>query len=218
MTGTYVAKRLAVFGGTFDPIHIGHLRSAIEVAEHLALDAVHLLPNAQPPHRASPDVSAQQRLHMVQLAVADEPLLGVDARELERDTPSWTIDTLIALRQELHKADQLFFILGWDSFCTLPSWHRWRELLTHCHLVVLQRPDMAVEIPSAMRELINTAQVQQWQDIQGPAGSVFFLQQTPLAVSATGIRALLGQGKSVRYLVPDTVLKFIHTQGLYQSV
>jgi len=213
-----VVKRLAVLGGTFDPIHIGHLRSALEVVEALELDAVHLVPNALPPHKATPNVTALQRLQMVELAIAHEPLLSVDTRELERDKPSWTIDTLVSLRQELAKQDQLFFVLGWDAFCGLPSWHRWTELLEHCHLLVLQRPDAQVEVPAAVQELIESKTVAEWQDIVSPAGSVVFLQQTPLAVSATQIRKLLGEGKNIRYLVPDTVLEFIQTQGLYKPV
>lgn len=213
-----MVKRLAVLGGTFDPIHIGHLRSALEVVEALELDAVHLVPNALPPHKATPNVTALQRLQMVELAIAHEPLLSVDTRELERDKPSWTIDTLVSLRQELAKQDQLFFVLGWDAFCGLPSWHRWTELLEHCHLLVLQRPDAQVEVPAAVQELIESKTVAEWQDIVSPAGSVVFLQQTPLAVSATQIRKLLGEGKNIRYLVPDTVLEFIQTQGLYKPV
>lgn len=213
-----MAKRLAVFGGTFDPVHIGHLRSALEVAQALKLDKVRLVPNALPPHRAAPNVNAQQRLRMVELAIANEPLLSVDARELERDKPSWTIDTLISLRQELAQQEQLFFVLGWDAFCGLPSWHRWTELLDHCHLLVLQRPDVQVDVPAAVQELIDSKVVAKWQDIVSPAGSVVFLQQTPLAVSATQIRKLLSEGKNIRYLVPDTVFEFIQTQGLYQPV
>lgn len=213
-----MAKRLAVFGGTFDPVHIGHLRSALEVAQALKLDKVRLVPNALPPHRAAPNVNAQQRLRMVELAIANEPLLSVDARELKRDKPSWTIDTLISLRQELAQQDQLFFVLGWDAFCGLPSWHRWTELLEHCHLLVLQRPDVQVEVPAAVQELVDSKAVAKWQNIVNPAGSVVFLQQTPLAVSATQIRKLLGEGKNIRYLVPDTVFEFIQTQGLYQPV
>lgn len=176
------------------------------------------MPNALPPHREAPNVSAQQRLHMVELAVANEPLLAVDARELQRDRPSWTIDTLLSLRTELQAGDQLFFILGWDAFCGLPGWQRWRELLDYCHLLVLQRPDMQAQLPQAVEQLIEGKKVACWQDVQGPAGSVLFLRQTPLAISATTIRQLLAEEKSVRYLVPDAVLDFIQTRALYAPV
>ena len=111
-----MAKRIGMLGGTFDPVHIGHLRSALEVAESYALDKLLLVPSARPPHRDTPQVSAQQRLEMVQLAVADVEMLSVDDRELRRDKPSWSIDTLLSLRAELDEQDQLLLILGWDAF------------------------------------------------------------------------------------------------------
>ena len=124
-------RRIGVLGGTFDPVHIGHLRGALEVAETLGLDEVRLVPNFRPPHREAPNSSAQDRLAMVQLAVQDVPPLAVDARELERDRPSYTLDTLESLREELDQQDQIHLIVGWDAFCGLPSWHRWEELLDH---------------------------------------------------------------------------------------
>ncbi len=136
VTDTCVAKRIGMLGGTFDPVHIGHLRSALEVAESYALDKLLLIPSARPPHRETPQVSAQQRLEMVRLAVADVAVLSVDDRELRRDKPSWSIDTLLSLRAELDEQDQLLLILGWDAFCGLPNWHRWSELLDHCHILV----------------------------------------------------------------------------------
>ena len=132
-------RRIGLFGGTFDPVHIGHLRSALETAELLGLDELRLLPAARPPHRETPQVSAQQRLAMVELAVAGVAPLTVDARELARDKPSYTIDTLESLRAELGSEAQLFLMVGWDAFCGLPTWHRWDELLQHCHMLVLQR-------------------------------------------------------------------------------
>jgi nicotinate-nucleotide adenylyltransferase len=131
------ARRIGLLGGTFNPVHIGHLRSAVEVADALQLDELRLIPNARPPHRSAPEVSAQDRLAMVTLAVADAGVLQVDDRELQRDTPSYSIDTLESLRSELAVDDQLFLLLGWDAFCGLPTWQRWDELLQHCHILVL---------------------------------------------------------------------------------
>src|SRR5690606_15909888 len=119
------ARRIGLLGGTFNPVHIGHLRAALEVVEFLRLDELRLVPSARPPHRETPQVSAEQRLAMVALAVADEPALSVDDRELRRDKPSYTVDTLESLRAELAADDQVFLLLGWDAFCGLPSWHRW---------------------------------------------------------------------------------------------
>lgn len=211
------ARRIGVLGGTFDPIHIGHLRSALEVAEVLALDELRLMPNARPPHRGTPQVSAQDRLEMVRCAVEGVPTLSVDARELARDTPSYTIETLELMRAELAASDQLFLLLGWDAFCGLPSWHRWEELLQHCHILVLQRPDADVEPPDALRNLLAARSVSDPQALAGPAGQIAFVWQTPLAVSATQIRQLLASGKSVRFLVPDAVLAYIDAHNLYRA-
>ena len=212
-----MAKRIGMLGGTFDPVHIGHLRSALEVAESYTLDKLLLIPSARPPHRDAPQVSAQQRLDMVRLAVADEGLLSVDDRELCRDKPSWSIDTLLSLRAELDKQDQLLLILGWDAFCGLPSWHRWGELLEHCHIVVLQRPDADIEAPQVLRDLVAAKSVSGPQTLQGPSGQIAFVWQTPLAISATQIRHLLATQRCVRYLVPDSVFKYIYTHRLYQE-
>ncbi|XAE40716.1 nicotinate-nucleotide adenylyltransferase [Pseudomonas alkylphenolica] len=211
------ARRIGVLGGTFDPVHIGHLRSALEVVEVLALDELRLMPNARPPHRDTPQVSAQARLEMVRCAVEGVPTLSVDARELARDTPSYTIETLELMRAELAASDQLFLLLGWDAFCGLPSWHRWEELLQHCHILVLQRPDADVEPPDALRNLLAARSVSDPQALAGPAGQIAFVWQTPLAVSATQIRQLLASGKSVRFLVPDAVLAYIDAHNLYRA-
>lgn len=145
MSKAQAVRRIGILGGTFDPVHIGHLRSALEVAEFMGLDELRLLPNARPPHRDTPQVAAKDRLAMVQSAVQGVPCLSVDSRELARDKPSYTIDTLESIRAELAANDQLFLVLGWDAFCGLPGWHRWEELLQHCHILVLQRPDADVE-------------------------------------------------------------------------
>jgi len=211
------ARRIGILGGTFDPVHVGHLRSAVEVAEALKLDELRLIPSARPPHRRTPQVSAQDRLAMVELAVADADGLVVDDRELQRDTPSYSIDTLESLRRELGATDQLFLLLGWDAFCGLPSWQRWEELLQHCHILVLQRPDADTEAPEALRDLLAARSVNTPSALQGPGGQIAFIWQTPLAVSATQIRVLLASGKSARFLVPDAVLAYIHAHGLYRG-
>ncbi|AYF88573.1 nicotinate-nucleotide adenylyltransferase [Pseudomonas sp. JS3066] len=212
-----MGKRIGLFGGTFDPVHIGHLRSAVEVAEQFGFDELRLIPSARPPHRDSPRVSATQRLEMVQLAVGGVAPLVVDDRELKRERPSWTIETLESLRAELGTDDQLFLLVGWDAFCGLPSWHRWSELLDHCHILVLQRPDADSEAPEDLRDLLAARSAVDPQSLQGAAGQIAFVWQTPLAISATQIRQLLGEGRSVRYLVPDAVLAYIHAHDLYRA-
>ncbi|CAG8869786.1 putative nicotinate-nucleotide adenylyltransferase [Pseudomonas fluorescens] len=210
-------RRIGVLGGTFDPVHIGHLRGALEVAETLVLDELRLTPSARPPHRGKPQVSAKDRLAMVECAVAGVAPLVVDARELQRDKPSYTIDTLELMRAELAADDQVFLLLGWDAFCGLPTWHRWEELLQHCHILVLQRPDADSEPPDALRNLLAARSVSDPLALKGPSGQIAFVWQTPLAVSATQIRQLLASGKSVRFLVPDAVLAYIDAHGLYRA-
>ena len=210
-------RRIGVLGGTFDPVHIGHLRGALEVAETLALDELRLTPSARPPHRDKPQVSAKDRLAMVECAVAGVAPLVVDARELQRDKPSYTIDTLELMRAELAVSDQVFLLLGWDAFCGLPTWHRWEELLQHCHILVLQRPDADSEPPDALRNLLAARSVSDPLALKGSSGQIAFVWQTPLAVSATQIRQLLASGKSVRFLVPDAVLAYIDAHGLYRA-
>ena len=218
VTGSEPApRRIGILGGTFDPVHIGHLRGALEVAESLALDELRLTPSARPPHRDTPQVSAKDRLAMVECAVAGVAPLVVDARELQRDKPSYTIDTLELMRAELAAEDQVFLLLGWDAFCGLPTWHRWEELLQHCHILVLQRPDADSEPPDALRNLLAARSVSDPLALKGPSGQIAFVWQTPLAVSATQIRQLLASGKSVRFLVPDAVLAYIDAHGLYRA-
>ena len=212
-----MVRRVGILGGTFDPVHIGHLRGALEVAELFALDEVRLVPSARPPHRDVPQVSAEDRLAMVRRAVEGVPGLAVDDRELRRERPSYTIDTLESLRSELAADDQLFLVLGWDAFCGLPSWHRWEELLLHCHLLVLQRPDADVEAPDALRNLLAARSVSDPQALCGPGGQIAFVWQTPLEISATQLRERLAQGRSIRFLVPDAVLAYIQAHGLYPA-
>ena len=155
---------------------------------------------------------------MVRLAVEGVPGLAVDERELYRAGPSWTIDTLLSLREELGEQAQLCFILGQDAFAGLSKWHRWQELLQHCHLLVLQRPDMPAGLPAELQALLQQKQVKSPAALQGPSGQVAMIQQTPLAISATAIRQALENGHCIRYLVPDAVHDYIQQHSLYQAV
>ncbi|PTU74092.1 nicotinate-nucleotide adenylyltransferase [Pseudomonas mangrovi] len=212
-----MSRRIGVLGGTFNPVHIGHLRSALEVAEEFAFDELRLIPSARPPHRDAPAVSAEDRLALVRLAVEGIELLQVDDRELQRERPSYSIETLESLRAELGSEVQLFLLLGWDAYCGLPSWHRWQELLDYCHILVLQRPDADSEAPEALRDLQAARSVADPQSMSGPCGEISFVWQTPLAISATRIRQLLASNRSVRFLVPDAVLAYINAHGLYRA-
>lgn len=213
-----VTSKIALLGGTFNPIHIGHLRSAIEVIETLALDELRLIPNALPPHRELPNVSADQRLEMVRIATANIPKLVVDDRELRRNKPSYTIDTLLSIHAELAPNDQLFFVMGWDAFCSLPTWYRWQELLNHCHIIVLQRPYLSVKIPRELKDFLKGKLVADVSCFTKLNGQVLFLQQAVLDISSTQIRQSLAQAKSVQFLVTDKVLSYINEHRLYQGL
>lgn len=207
--------KIGLLGGTFNPIHIGHLRSAIEATELLCLDEMRLIPNSLPPHRQNPSVTAEKRLAMAKLAVEQTPKLTVDDIELRRNKPSYSIDTLEDIKNSLPQTDTLFFILGWDAFCGLPTWHRWQALLNYCHIIVLQRPPLSAKIPHELAIFLQDKLVD-YNQISGQVGQVAYLQQTPLDVSSTIIRTNLAQGKSVQFLLPNNVLDYINQHKLYQ--
>ena len=192
---------LAIFGGTFDPVHLGHLSVAWEAAELLDAE-VRLLPANIPPHRPPPIASAEQRVAMLRAALQGQSRLTLDTRELERDGPSYTIDTLIELRAE-QGARPLVLLIGADAFAGLPSWHRWRELFDVAHIGVLSRPGVEAVLPDELQREIADRRVDKaaaWR--HAPAGKVIELAVTPLEISATRIRELLATGREPRYLLP----------------
>ncbi len=211
------ARLLAWFGGTFDPVHFGHLRAAEEAA--MALDTeVRLLPAQTPAHRPQPQASASQRLELLRLALAGQQRLLLDERELHRDGPSYSADTLTELRAEFGAGTPLALIIGADAFAGLTGWHRWRELFDLAHLVVLDRPGAAGPDgwPQALRQQVAARRAESVQALrQSAAGRVFAIGITPLAISATAIRAELAAGGSARWLLPEPVLARITAQGLY---
>lgn len=211
-------KCIGFFGGTFDPIHLGHLRLALELKQQLALDEMRLLPCYIPPHRASPSVDAQARLTMLQLALADCAELHWDARELQREKPSYTYDTLCELRAECGVDVSLSWCMGMDSFATLDSWYRWQELLGLAHLVVIARPGWDLPAIGPVADLV----AQHSADVSGmrsaAAGKVIVLEQRLLPISATEIRAQIRAGESPQFLMPDAVWHYIREQGLYRNL
>lgn len=211
------AAPVGVFGGTFNPVHLGHLRSAVEVVERLGLERLHLMPSARPPHREAPDCSAGDRAAMVELAVRDEPRLVCDRRELDRDGPSYTVDSLAGLRAELGPGRGLCMMLGVDAVAGLDSWHRWRELLDHAHLVVIARPGW--QLPEAgvvARWLRDHRAGDRGALREAPCGRVLVEELRQLDISSTGIREMLAAGRSARFLLPEPVLDYIESHHLYQ--
>jgi nicotinate-nucleotide adenylyltransferase len=212
---------LGLFGGTFDPVHFGHLRLAEEAIAHLGLGGVRWLPAGQPPHRGVPQVTAGQRLDMVRRATAGNPRFTVDPAEVEAAAPSYTVHTLERLRRELGDAQPLVLLVGADAFAGLAAWHRWRDLFAMAHIAVSHRPGFPVETASLPHELATEFADRRLADASAlraaPAGGIVTFAMTQLAISATQIRKLLANDLSARYLLPDDVLDYIQTHSLYRN-
>lgn len=203
---------IGILGGTFDPIHYGHLRTALEVAAHFGLAEMRLMLGNVPPHRPQPQATALQRWEMLQLAVANEPCLQADGRELQRAGYSYSFDTLNGLRAEMGKECPIFLVLGFDAFLNFQSWYCWEGILQQAHLVVVQRPGYSLP-PTGWYAPYLT---QQRTDLQTtPAGRVYLCAVTALDIAATRLRTSLQQGDNPRYLLPDSVLDYIQTHQLY---
>lgn len=200
---------IGIFGGTFDPIHFGHLRTSLEVQQALGLEELRLIPLRDPPHREQPNTTPEQRLEMIRAAIADEPAFRLDTRELEREGKSYSVRTLRSLREELGDTP-LCLIIGSDAFRGFPTWHKPEEILQLAHIVVMQRPgDPRPELyPERIADTIEELR-------NSPAGRIWPQRVTQLEISATRIRELIGKGESPRFLLPDPVLEIIRRDGLY---
>lgn len=217
-----VPPPVALLGGTFDPVHYGHLRLADDVRTALNLPEVRLVPAGDPPHRAGPAASAIDRLAMLRLAVQEFPGLVVDARELARRGKSYTVLTLEELRAET-PARPILLLLGADAFRGLPEWHRWRDIFALAHIVVVARPGAALDagLPAALapewtRRIVTTRE----RLFTEPAGAIYRQAVTPQPIDATTIRAQLARGveghPDLRALLPPAVLAYIDRHRLYR--
>lgn len=206
-----------MLGGTFDPVHLGHLRCAVELHEALSLDRIHLIPAARPPLREAPGVSAEHRLELLALGIGDTPGLVADGRELRRLGPSYSVDTLAELRAEHGDRARLIMALGHDAFLKLAEWHDARRLFELAHVVVMERPDHGAPLPEALGELVAGREVAAPEALMArPAGGLLHLRlPTRMAISATDVRRRLAQGRSVRYLLAGAVERRLHELGLY---
>jgi nicotinate-nucleotide adenylyltransferase len=214
-------KKIGIFGGTFDPIHIGHLRMALELKEQLGLDEMRLVPCHQPPHRDAPQVSSAQRAEMLRIALQDCPELQLDERELQRDKPSYTYDTLLELRAELESEAfgsevSLVLCMGADAFAGLPTWYCWQKLLQLAHIVVVARPGWNIPEAGEVHDLLNKHQRDAHVLSDEPAGSIVLQSPRLLSISATEIRQQIGVEKSAQFLVPDAVWSYIKANKLYR--
>ncbi len=212
------AGPVGVFGGTFNPVHHGHLRTALELVEHLDLEHLRLLPCAAPPHRPAPVCGAGHRAAMVELGVAGEPRLRCDLRELERPGPSYTYDSLAGLREELGPDRPLVMVVGCDAVLGLTGWYRWRELPDLAHIVVVSRPGWELPGESGIGEWLAERRLDGPEALRDrPCGGVLIERLRPLDISSTEIRGMLARGLSPRYLLPEAVLKYIEHHGLYSE-
>lgn len=219
MTPAARVPRIGMLGGTFDPVHLGHLRCAVELREALALDHVHMIPAARPPLREAPGVGAEARLELLSLGIGDTPGLLADGRELGRSGPSYSVDTLAELRDDYGDQARLVMALGHDAFLKLADWHSAQRLFELAHLVVMERPDHDAPLPDALGELIAGRDVDTPESLMSrPAGGVLRLRlPTRMAISATEVRRRLAEGRSVRYLLPGVVEQRLQALGLYGS-
>ena len=211
-------RPIGVFGGMFDPIHLGHLRPVLETADALGLAEVRVVPCGTPPHRSVPHAPAALRRRLVEAALRGEPRFVLDARELERPGPHYTVDTLTALRSELGLQQPLVLLLGADAFATLDRWHRWRELLDLAHLAVLLRPAATLPEAGPVANLLRERRAPHAAALAAqPAGSIWLQPVTPLPISSSALRAMLARGASVRYLVPDSVWELLRSASEYRA-
>jgi nicotinate-nucleotide adenylyltransferase len=204
-----------IFGGTFDPVHFGHLRTALEIRQALELAEVRLIPCYQPVHRKLPLASPKDRLAMVQCAIAGEPALCVDDCEIRRKSPSYTIDTLLTLRKQLPDTS-LCLIMGIDALLGLPGWHRFEEILENAHLIVAHRPQYQLPKTGIIATLLKNRLSQSHLALhETRAGLIYLHPVTPLEISATDIRRQIATGNNPRYLLPDAVHEYIRQHGVY---
>lgn len=208
-------RPLGIFGGTFDPVHHGHLRTALEIAEAVDAEQVLMIPAGRPPHRRPPVADGETRLALLRAAIAGEPRLVADDRELRREGPSFTVLTLEELRRECGSRP-LLLLLGMDAFAGLAGWYRWTELIGLAHLVVAHRPGWAPPAGGAVGELWRECGSHDPAVVAGAAaGRVLAVPTTQLDISASGLREMLARGRDPRYLMPEAVRRMIHETGIY---
>jgi nicotinate-nucleotide adenylyltransferase len=215
-------KPVGILGGTFNPVHYGHLRIAEELADALELDEVRLMPANLPPLRTAPDVAGAERLHMVNLGIAGNDRLAADAREVAKTSLCYTVDTLAELRAELGPQRPICLMLGADAFARLHRWHRWHELFELAHFAVAERGGHAsiatAPLDPALAAELHARRVSEVGLLaEQPAGAIYLAPTSVLQISATRIRGLIARGASARYLLPPAVLDYIREHGLYRQ-
>ncbi len=208
---------IGIFGGTFDPIHFGHLRVALDVMEQLHLEQMRFIPLNQAVHRKQPGTSGTQRLAMLKAAILDQPGFVADKREIRRDSPSYTLHTLQSLRQELGRQTPLCLLLGEDAYAAFLQWHQPMRIIKLAHLVVMQRPGHKLPDDAELRTFTQQHLAEQAQQLaESAAGRIVLLPVTQLEISASNIRRRVRQGSSARYLLPEAVWQILVKEKLYR--
>ena len=209
---------IALFGGTFNPVHNGHLKIASELAEFLSVAKVKMVPCAFPPHREDLLVSAQQRVAILKAGIGNEyPRLDIDELELHRPAPSYSIDSVIHIREEMGTNAPLYLCLGMDAFLQIESWHRWSELIDYCHVVVCDRPNYLAPKKGSLKNWINKYDCDDLSKIKDRSGGfVFFCHLSMLPISSSQIRNNIKQGRPIDGLTPLPVINYIRTNNLYE--
>jgi nicotinate-nucleotide adenylyltransferase len=205
---------IGILGGTFDPVHYGHLRPALEVREIFGLTEIRLLPSAQPPHREQPVAPAPIRARMLELAIKNQPGFVIDTRELDRAGRSYMIDTLKSFRQEFPEQPLILFV-GADAFKNLTGWHCWQQLFDYAHIVVMMRPGIQLQELDGYFAAKKANVIS--EITQAPAGKLFFQPVTQLEISATAIRKMIAEKRNPGFLLPDAVIEYIKQHKLYES-
>jgi nicotinate-nucleotide adenylyltransferase len=207
---------IGILGGTFDPIHYGHLRTGLELLERLPLSEMRFVPCGRPPHRPAPATPARLRLRMVRAAVRTQPGFVADAREIERSGLSYTVDTLASLHADF-PGSVLCLVLGMDAFLGLPRWHRWLELFELAHVVVAHRPGWRVPESGPLGDLVKERWTGDPAKLSQGAGRIHVEPVTQLEISSTELRAAVRAGRDPRYLVPDSVRQIILETECYAA-
>ena len=210
------SRRIGLFGGTFDPVHYGHLRPAVELAEYYHLTQLNLIPNHRPVHRGPTQASTDNRIQMLQRAINGAQRLSIDVREALRDKPSYTFDTLCEIRDEQPNATLLFF-MGMDAFAAFDTWHNWEEILNLTNLVVVNRPgakhsDFSRKLVARQQSLIGE------HIVDNVTGVIETCDVTQLEISATDVRRRIANNLTVRFLLPEQVSEYIDANQLYRII